>query len=103
MASKTDWMDFAHKLHKEREAVQDRMPPGVEAALTLCDYGHGSASFAVHLDHRPSECRGYGYGNTPAKALEGAKADLKKRMDEQARRPRVVGAEKVLAPAREGL
>ena len=90
MASRPDWLDYAHRLFKEREAIQDRLPPGVECTLTLGAYGH-TASFGVSLTHRDSDLAGYGTGTTPAKALEAAKEDMRKNQAEQQRRPRLVG------------
>lgn len=96
MARKPDWMDFAHVLHKEAEAIRDKLPPGLECYLTLADYGSGSASFAVSLTHRETELNGFGVGNTPAKALEKARESLKKAHEERLKRPQLVTAVKAL-------
>lgn len=91
MAARTDWLDFAHKLDKEREAIHDALPAGVDVTITLSAYGGGGASFMVSLSHAELRLDGWGSGRTPAKALEAAKADMKKKADEQRRRPRLVG------------
>jgi hypothetical protein len=101
MARKPDWMDFAHVLHKEAEAIRDKLPPGLECYLTLADYGSGSASFAVSLTHRETELNGFGVGNTPAKALEAAKEDLAKRAREKKKAPQIVSV-KTLPAAKGG-
>jgi hypothetical protein len=96
MARKTDWLDFAHKLDREREEIQDTLPPGLECWLTLASYGHGGATFHVHLRHEEMKVDGFGTGRTPAKALEAAKADLVKRGEEQRKRPMLVNPLKAL-------
>lgn len=94
-----DWLDFAHELDREREAMQERLPAGVEVYLTCSTYGSGAA-FSVTLNHRAEgpEAGGWGQGRTPAKALESALADLRKKAAERARRPRLVAAEPAALP-----
>lgn len=89
MAKRTDWLDFAHQLVKERERIQDGLPPGVECSLSLSDHGYGGATFGVTLLHVESKCSGYGHERTPAKALESAKAKLKAEYEKWQRRPRI--------------
>lgn len=92
MPPRTDWLDFAHKLDREREAMQDRLPKGVDCSLTLASYEFGT-SYGVSLTHTESKCGGYGTGRTPAKALEDATERLKKNLAEWSRRPRLTVAE----------
>lgn len=103
MARKPDWLDFAHQLHKERVAIAEQLPPGIECSLTLSAYSFSDgARFSVHLTHRESDLAGHGSGSTPAKALEGAVKDLAANRN---KRPQlVVGGEKAkaLPPARKG-
>lgn len=102
MPRKIGWLDFAHQLRKEREAIQDRLPAGVVCYLTLADYGCGAAEFNVHLRHRELDLSGSGTASTPAKALEAAKADLKQKHAERAKRPQLVTGAKTLPPAKDG-
>lgn len=100
MPRKPDWLDFAHALHKEREAIQDKLPKGVEVWLTLSDYGHGAAEFSVHLRHREQDVDGFGTATTPAKALEKATEDMKKRYAERAKRPQLVASKPLVLDAK---
>ena len=102
MSRKPDWLDFAHQLHKEREEMQDKMPPGVECDLSLNCYSFGSGPrFVLVLTHRDTKLSGYGTGATPAKALAAAKEDMAKNATERAKRPQLVLEPKAL-PARKG-
>jgi hypothetical protein len=92
MAKRVDWLDFAHLLDKERVAIEDGLPKGMTVHLSLSAYGYSAAEFSVHLSHRETGVSGYGGGRTPAKALEAAKAELQKKVEEQQRRPRLVEA-----------
>lgn len=92
MAKRVDWMDFAHLLRKEREAMQDQAPNGVEVSLHLMSYRFGGADFSVHLAHDESGSSGSGSGSTPAKALEAAKKSLAKEMVKKTQTPRLVAA-----------
>lgn len=96
MPRKPDWMDLAHALDKEREAIQDRLPPGVECFLTLASYGFGGANYSVSLTHRETKLGGYGQGRTPEKALEAAKVNMQEELQKRARRPQLVAAPKTL-------
>ena len=88
-----DWLDYAHKLDKFREQMQDKLPAGVTSTIHLNAYGFGGAEFSVHLTHNESKLHGCGSGRTPQKAMEAAKTDLQKQHDERQRRPRVAAAE----------
>ena len=100
MARKIDWMDFAHALDKQRAEMQDALPEGFVCCLTLASYEYGGGRFSVSLWHRDKaqDLRGYGDGNTPAKAMAAAKEDLAKNLAERSKRPRLESA-KTLAPA----
>lgn len=101
MARKTDWLDYAHTLDREREAIADKLPSGVECSLSLHCHGSGP-SFGVRLSHSASRCSGYGSGRTPAKALEDAMDKLQEAYREWSRRPRLVEAKpKPLADRKE--
>jgi len=84
-----DWMDFAHSLYKEREAIQDQLPPGVRCTLSLAAYGYSAGEFSVSLHHDERKIGGFGSGATPSKALEKAKLDLAAKAQEQAGRPQL--------------
>jgi hypothetical protein len=100
MPRKIDWLDFAHQLHRERVAIQDTLPAGVEIDLTLSSYSFfEGARFTVHLVHRDSKLGGYGNGPTPAKALDAAGADMEKNLRERNRRPQVVVGTPAALPA----
>lgn len=101
MARKTDWMDFAHVLHKERQAIQDTLPAAFEVSLTLAAYGFDSgAYFSVTLRNPELDLTGHGTGPTPAKALADAKLRLEKALaDRRARKVLIAPAPPAL-PAR---
>lgn len=92
MARKPDWLDFAHQLDKEREAMQDALPDGIECTLSLSSHGYGDRRFTVFLNHRASDLGGYGAGSTPAKALAAAKEDMAKNVREKKRPVQIAGA-----------
>lgn len=88
MARKPDWLHVADALDTERQAMQDRCPPGVECSLTLSAYGFSDgARYAVTLTHGETKLGGYGCGSTPAKALAAAKENMAKNAAERAKRP----------------
>ena len=102
MARKPDWLHVADALDSERQAMQDKLPPGVECSLTLSSYSFGSgARYAVNLSHRETKLDGYGCGSTPAKALAAAKEDMAKNAAERAKRP-VLAAAAALALTTKG-
>lgn len=94
MPREPDWMDFAHALDKKREQMQDALPSGFICCLTLSSYQFGGGRFNVSIWHedKSKDLNGYGDGATPAKALEAAKEDMKKRAAEKAKRPQLGGA-----------
>lgn len=100
MARKPDWMDYAHQLDKEREAIQDKLPPGLTLSLWVRAGEYGAADFTVHLNHRDTSSYGSGSGRTPSKALEAAKADLEKTLREKAKRPALVVGSAPALPGR---
>lgn len=96
MPRATDWLDYAHKLDKEREAIADKLPRGVEVTLSLGAYGSGAANFHVRVTD--AELTGHGMGRTPAKALADALEKLAAEREKQARRPRLAGGEPKALP-----
>ncbi|HEY1189546.1 MAG TPA: hypothetical protein VGE74_18010 [Gemmata sp.] len=87
-----DWMDFAHQLDKKREAIQDKLPPGLTVSLSCHASEYGAADFNAHLNHRETSTYGHGSGRTPEKALEAARVDLEKNLREEQKRPALVVA-----------